>query len=220
MIRLVDLHLKQDAFELAGICLQVEVGQYAILMGQTGCGKTSLLEAICGLRPVSGGEIWLGDDNVTHWPIQNRNIGYVPQDAVLFPGMRIDRQIDFPLRLRRSNRQTCEQRIGHLGELLEIQHLLKRTPEGLSGGEKQRVALARAIAFHPTILCLDEPLSALDQSTHGRMLDLLKRIHQEEKLTVLHVTHNHSETNHLATQSFQIRDGKISKLGPGRLAVE
>jgi len=209
MIRLENLSLSQGGFQLQSLDLQVEAGEYAVLMGSTGCGKTTLLEAICGLRRVASGEIWLNQNRVTHWPPQRRNVGYVPQDAVLFPTMRVEQQIEFPLRIRSVPAEHRRQRVREMAELLEIENLLNRRPLGLSGGERQRVALARAIAFRPTILCLDEPLSALDAATHGRMIQWLRRIHQVQSLTVLHVTHNPSEARQLATRQFQVSEGRI-----------
>lgn len=210
MIHIHQLCVKQDKFLLSAIEWQIDSGEYAVLMGQTGCGKTSLLEAICGLRRIAAGQIFLDHVDVTRWSPQRRNIGYVPQDAVLFPGMRVDRQIEFPLEIRRVSTQRRRQRVQELAELLEIGNLLKRMPDGLSGGERQRVALARAISFAPKILCLDEPLSALDESTHARMLTYLKRVHQTQSVTVLHITHNATEAQQLATQVFQLSGGQLS----------
>ena len=212
MISVVKLRIQQGAFAIDNLDLRVDTGQYAVLMGSTGCGKTSLLEAICGLRRVDSGEIWLDQSNVTSWPPQRRNIGYVPQDAVLFPTMRVGQQIEFPLQIRRVPASQRRARVLELARLLEIESLLQRVPKGLSGGERQRIALARAISFRPAILCLDEPLSALDTGTHSRMIDWLKRIHHSEGLTVLHVTHNPHEADQLASVHFRFENGQIHSL--------
>ena len=209
MIRVENLCLQQGNFSLDAVNLQIETGQYAVLMGITGSGKTTLLEALCGLRPITAGRIWLEQHNVTHWPPSARGIGYVPQDVVLFPAMRIDRQIGFALEVRHLPTAEIRHRDSELAILLQIEHLLQRFPQGLSGGERQRVALARAIAFRPRLLCLDEPLSAVDPPQRQRLGDLLKTLHQHEQATILHVTHNLAEAADLGSVHFRFTDGQI-----------
>ena len=209
MITLSNLTIYQGDFLLTGIEMTIPSAEYGILMGPTGCGKTTLLEAICGLRRISGGSVLLDDKDVTRLPASARQIGYVPQDAVLFPTMRVDQQIEFGLEVRKTGKRIRKQRVEELAELLEITSLLRRYPHGLSGGEKQRVALARALSFKPSLLCLDEPLSALDETTRDRMADLLREVHQQEQVTVLHITHNTAEARGLGTIQFQLVDGKI-----------
>ena len=214
MIWIQNLALRQGAFHMQDVDLQLPDRSYAILMGPTGCGKTTLLEAVCGLRPVIGGSIHLGDREVTKLAPFDRNIGYVPQDSVLFPTMRIDRQIEYALVVRKVAGNSRRQRVAELADLLGIGNILKRFPRGLSGGERQRVALARALAFQPKLLCLDEPLSALDPTTKGQISALLKQIHDQEKVTVLHITHNPEEAVELGTVVYQMTDQKIIKTSP------
>ena len=202
--------MRQGDFSLENISLVIPSTEYGILMGATGTGKTSLLEAICGLRRISGGKILLDDQDVTSLPPSERQVGYVPQDAVLFPTMRIDQQIEFGMSVRKMDRSIRTNRTSELAELLGITHLLKRYPHGLSGGEQQRVALARALSFRPRLLCLDEPLSALDDSTRQRLAKLLRAVHQKEQVTVLHITHNLAEAEALGTVRFQIDEGSVS----------
>ena len=209
MISLQNVTIRQGDFELAAVDLHIPTGQYSILMGPTGCGKTSLLEAICGLRRIRTGKIMLDDRDVTWMPPSVRNIGYVPQDSVLFPTMRVDRQIAFGLEVRRIGATARQQRVNEIAELLRIRPLLTRYPRGLSGGEKQRVALARALSFQPQLLCLDEPLSALDDKTRRRFAELLAAVHAQEKVTVLHITHNLAEASELGTMLFRIEDGVV-----------
>lgn len=189
--------------------MEISTGEYGILMGPTGSGKTTLLEAICGLQPVMGGRIVLDKRDVTRLPASARQIGYVPQDSALFPTMRVDQQIEFSLKIRNCPRQARARRVKELAELLGIAGLLTRYPQGLSGGEQQRVALARALAFRPRLLCLDEPLSSLDDSTRNRLTELLREVHRLERVTVLHITHNAVEARELGTQRFRIVDGAI-----------
>ncbi|MEL7496721.1 MAG: ATP-binding cassette domain-containing protein [Planctomycetota bacterium] len=210
MIRLEDVSIKQGDFELSGIRLSLPKQAYGILMGPTGAGKTTLVEAICGLRPIQHGEIFLGDQNVTACSPADRQIGYVPQDAVMFPSMKVEQQIGFGLEVRHVATVLRKRRVDELAELLGIGDLLKRFPRGLSGGEKQRVALARALAIQPKLLCLDEPLGALDVQSRTRMIDYLKAVHQQEKATVLHITHHLGEADQLGTVHFQLENGIVT----------
>lgn len=204
--------MHQGDFSLSNIGLTIPSGDYGILMGATGSGKTTLLEAICGLRRISSGKILLDNQNVAGLPPSARQIGYVPQDTVLFPTMRIDHQIEFGMGVRKIKPDIRAQRVNELAELLDIMPLLRRYPPGLSGGEKQRVALARALSFKPRLLCLDEPLSALDDSTRQRLAQLLQAVHHKEQVTVLHITHNQVEAEELGTIRFQLENGCINQL--------
>lgn len=212
MISLRDVSIRQGELNLSDINFEVPRGQYAILMGETGCGKTTLLETICGLRSLSGGSIVLDGLDITRLSPASRQIGYVPQDGVLFPSMKVERQIGFGLEVRKVDHKTRKQRVHELAELLSIQSILNRYPNRLSGGERQRVALARAIAFRPKLLCLDEPLSALDERTHGQILALLTQIHQSEPITILHITHNQSEAKSLGTIHFKFDKSTLVRL--------
>lgn len=209
MITLRNVTIHQGSFSLTDINLSLDEGAYGILMGETGCGKTTLLESICGLRKIAGGKILLGSRDVTQLSPAQRQIGYVPQDSVLFPTMRIDQQIEFGLKAWKIKRASRKQRIAELAELLDLRPLLGRYPQGLSGGERQRVALARALSFRPQLLCLDEPLSALDATTRSRMSELLKTVHQNEDVTVLHITHSALEGQQLGTVHFQLKGRQV-----------
>ncbi len=210
MINVSDLSLRQGGFAISGVSFTVTRGAYAVLMGPTGCGKTSVLEALCGLRPLRSGTIQLNGVDITHAPPAARGIGYVPQDGALFPTMSVGRQIGFALRLRGVRRPARRKRVAELAELMAISALLTRPPRGLSGGEVQRVALARALAHQPAVLCLDEPLSALDEANRDAMAQLIRRAREAEGFTALHVTHSGSEAEHLATQRLHMRAGRIN----------
>src|SRR5207253_9497129 len=138
----------------AGIHLVGPQGGYAVLMGKTGIGKTTILEAICGLRRVTGGTIQLMDRDVTFLRPAERGLGYVPQDRALFPTMTVWEHLAFALQIRRWTRQQIDERVAELASLLALDSLLDRKPLGLSGGEAQRVALGRAVSFKPPILLL------------------------------------------------------------------
>lgn len=191
---------------LDDVTLTLPHGAYAVLMGRTGCGKTTLLEILCGLRHPQRGRIRLEDRDVTDLEPRERGIGYLPQDLALFPGLRVAEQIGFALLLRG---MPPEKRVHQLAEELGITALLQRMPDDLSGGEKQRVALARALAASPHILLLDEPLSALDEDMRGEAAAMLKRIQKEHHLTILHVTHSEAEAVQLAEVRLRMEGGKI-----------
>lgn len=212
MIRLENICWSAGAFDLKDVSFAVPAGSYAVLMGRTGSGKTSLIEIICGLRPVKGGRIWLGERDVTAQPPNARELGYVPQDSALFPTMTVRRQIGFSLRIRGAPDNEIRGTVLALAEELAISHLLDRKPHGLSGGEKQRVALARALSARPKVLLMDEPLSSLDEETQSDLIGLLKRTQREHDITVLHVTHSRREAESLADMRLRIEDGRVITL--------
>ena len=209
MIRVNDLSIQQGTFSLSGIQFEVPQGKYGILMGRTGSGKTTILEAICGLKPSHSGEITLQDKNVTKLKPAERGIGFVPQDGAIFPTMSVRRQIGFALRVRKVPEAVISQRVADLAGLLQIPHLLERMPEGLSGGERQRIALGRALAASPALLCLDEPLSAVDEETRLDLCDLLKSVQRQTGITALHITHSLEEAERLGDVIFQIQEGQV-----------
>lgn len=206
MITLESVSVDAGQFSLRGIELSIDAGQWVALMGRTGCGKTTLLESICGLRRVSSGKIFVAGVDVTYAPPSDRQVGYVPQDLALFPTMTVEEQLQFSLRLRGISPAARKDRALELAEQLGITHLLNRKPLGLSGGEAQRVALGRALAFRPRVLLLDEPLSALDDSTRESLLDLLGQLRDTRSVSVLHVTHNRIEAERLGDRVIQLQD--------------
>lgn len=204
MIRVESLGVTAGQFTLQNFSLEVGPGEYAAIMGRTGCGKTTLLEAITGLRRITRGKIVVGSIDVTWAAPESRNIGYVPQDLALFPTMTVREHLEFAIRLRRQSRDQIASRVRELGEQLSIPHLLDRYPAGLSGGEAQRVALGRALSFRPPVLLLDEPLSALDDQTRSELMELLGKIKLTRTVTILHVTHNLDEAQSLADRIVQL----------------
>lgn len=197
MIELKKVHLQAGKHEMRDISFRVEAASYAMLMGRTGSGKTTILEAICGLRQVKAGSIHIAGSDVTNLPPGAREIGYVPQDGALFPSMTVEENLTFALRLRHAPAAVIRERTEELADILQIGHLLARSPVKLSGGEAQRVALGRAIAFRPKILLLDEPLSALDDATRSEMYSLLRSVQTRFAVTTLHVTHSNDEAEQL-----------------------
>ncbi len=212
MISIRQLKLIQGEFCLDQFDFDVEPGSYCVLMGRSGCGKTSLLEAIAGLRPIQSGSIHLGNRDVTHLKPAERGVGYVPQDRALFPTLKIRDQLAFSLVIRRLTSAQISERVNELARLLDIEPLLDRMPQGLSGGEAQRVALGRALACHPAVLLLDEPLSALDEELHDEMCTLLKQVHEQSKVTVLHITHSLQEAQRLGDVHYRLEKGRAIPL--------
>ncbi len=211
MIAVVNLSIRAGAFSLKEMSFAVGGGRYAVLMGKTGSGQTTLLEAICGLKPLSGGSVILGDEDVTGKKPADRGIGYVPQDLALFPHLAVRDHLAFALDVRGWGRADINRRVGELAELLGLTPLLGRYPEKLSGGEAQRVALGRVLSFRPRILLLDEPLSALDDEARAETYALLRSVQRLTGVTALHVTHSLAEAKALADHLFVLRDGAVAE---------
>jgi ABC-type sugar transport system ATPase subunit len=213
VIQLDHLTVRAGTFALREVCLDIAAGQHAVLMGRTGTGKTTLLEAVCGLRRVTAGRIRLGGDDVTEMSPGARAIGFVPQDGALFGHLTVQDHLAFGLRVRRWRPAAIAQRLAELSAWLGLKGLLDRHPAGLSGGEAQRVALGRALAFHPRVLCLDEPLSALDDQTRDEVKAVLQDLRRRTGVTILHVTHSQADARDLADRVVVLRDGRIISVG-------
>ena len=209
MIELCDIAIRSGGFSLTDVNLSIPAGTYAVLMGGTGQGKTTILEAICGLRQVTGGRVLIDGIDVTRWKPADRGIGYVPQDLALFPSMTVREQLEFALRVRRWKKPAIADRVAELAHVLGIEPLLARRIRGLSGGESQRLALGRALSFRPRVLLLDEPLNALDEKTRDRLCQLLRKIQKSSDLTTLHITHSRSEARQLAERLLIIASGSV-----------
>lgn len=219
MIELHDLTIRSGSFVLSNVSVEVPAGVYAVLMGGTGQGKTTILEAICGLRPIASGRIVVDGVDVTRWKPADRSIGYVPQDLALFPTMTVREHLEFALRLRRAPQSLLRERVDELSDVLGIGSLLNRRMRGLSGGESQRVALGRALSFRPRVLLLDEPLNALDEPTRDRLCELLRTVQRAHGLTTLHITHSRTEAQLLADKLFVIGEGRVRERPTTDLAL-
>jgi ABC-type Fe3+/spermidine/putrescine transport system ATPase subunit len=213
MIRVENLHVELGGFALQDINLTVSKGEYFIILGPTGAGKTVLLESIAGLNPVKRGMIWLDEKDITNQKPEKRGISIVYQDHVLFPHFSVRDNILFGLKLRKKTPQEMLAVQEWLVDLLGIAHLLNRKPHTLSGGEQQKVALARALSTKPDVLLLDEPLSALDPETREAVQEELRKLHRTLNNIVIHVTHNFEEAMALGTHVAVIGEGQIKQVG-------
>ncbi len=213
MIRVEDLSLLVGKFSLKDISFQVGRGEYFVILGPTGSGKTLLLETIAGIRSPKTGKIWFEGKEVTEFPPAAREVGFVYQDYLLFPHLTVQKNIEFGLRCRGISRREIKEKVSRISDIIGIGEMLSRYPDTLSGGEKQRVALARALAIEPSILLLDEPVSALDPSTQFDILEELKKIHRKLKPTTIHITHNFEEALFLADRIGVIKEGRIVQVG-------
>jgi ABC-type Fe3+/spermidine/putrescine transport system ATPase subunit len=212
MISLDRIGLKLGDFSLDDISLTVEDGEFFILLGPSGVGKTALLEAVAGLNPVHDGRVLLDGHDVTSTPPEARPIGYVPQDASLFPHLNVRDNILFGVRVRRLPEESWWSLFDELTRSLQIENLLDRSTDGLSGGERRRVSLARALITSPRILLLDEPLSGLDPPIRRDLQVLVRRLQQQLKGTFLLVTHDREEAFILGDIIAVMIDGKIQQI--------
>ncbi len=199
MIEINGLSVQMKGFSLKDISLKVQTGSCHCLIGPTGCGKTTLLEAILGLRRLQKGKVLLDGKDITDLPVHERGFSYVPQDLAIFPHLSVEENIVYGIRHSTvSNKKDRYDEAIKMANSLGIAHLLKRKAVNLSGGERQRVALARALAPGHRYLLLDEPLSALHEGIKKELWFLLKELQKKYHLTILMVSHDIEETFFLA----------------------
>lgn len=221
MIKLISINKKFKGFALKDINLDVHDGEYFVLLGKSGSGKSLILELTAGLQIPSSGRVFIAGKDVTNSSIQKRKIGFVFQNHSLFPHMTVKENIHFPL--MRHQRNIQNNNIRKVIELLNISHLLERYPESLSLGESHRVALARTLVTNPSCLLLDEPLSSLDAQSKYEVRSLLRKINKglvyfgdnnkNKPITIIHVTHDYEEALALATRIAVIENGTITQEG-------
>lgn len=213
MIRAENVTFRVGEFQLNEVSLRVQRGEYFVLLGPPGSGKTLFLEIICGLRRLQAGRIFINGQDVTSLEPRGRMIGYVPQDYALFPHRSVEGNIRFGLETENLEKSEINRRVHEIAEKLGIRHLLTRRIGGLSGGERQRVALGRALVVHPKVLLLDEPVSALDESTREAICIELKRIQSELDLATIHICHQLDEAFSLADRAGILREGVFQQIG-------
>ena len=213
MIRTEEISFHIGTFELQRLSINIAKGEYFILLGPPGSGKTIFLECLCGLKKINSGRIYIDGSDVTNTEPRARGIGYVPQDYALFPHLSVEQNIAFGLRARGCKRKEMQSKITATAELLDIRRLLSRRIHGLSGGEKQRVSLARVLVLQPKILLLDEPVCALDEVTRQEVCAQLLSIQRRLGLTTIHVSHNLEEAFTVADRAAILKAGILQQVG-------
>lgn len=210
MISLKDIRVTFKGFQLGSLHLEIPESVFFILMGPTGSGKTLLLETIAGLVRQDSGTIEINGEDVTENPPGRRSVGIVYQDTALFPHLSVKQNIMFGVRY---SQNSIEYDFDKLVEILNLERLLDRLPEKLSGGEKQRAALARVLITDPGVILLDEPLSSLDQMFKGEIRSELRRLHSETETTFMMTTHDFTDALSMGTHGAVIKDGRIEQAG-------
>ncbi|WP_067078050.1 ABC transporter ATP-binding protein [Methanoculleus horonobensis] len=213
MLRIAGLAKRLGDFALDGVDLTVADGEYFVVLGPTGAGKTILLETLAGIYAPDAGTIDLDGRDITHTDPKDRGIGMVYQDYMLFPHLTVGENIGFGLKQGKADPARIRESVQETAALLGIGHLLERTTGTLSGGEQQRAAIARALVLRPRVLLLDEPLSALDTVTRERLRRELKAIHRATGTTVIHITHHFEDIFALADRVAVMQDGRIVQAG-------
>lgn len=209
-LRCQELSSRVDDFLLDNINLDIEKNEYFVLLGQSGSGKTKLLETLAGLNECTG-KVYFNEKDITYLASEKRDVGFVYQDFALFPNLNVEKNIKFSSKYKKID--NADELFEDIVDFLKLGHLLSRETKDLSGGEKQRVAIARALYSRPKILLLDEPLSAIDPTFRNSIMKSLKDIHKRYDLTTIHVTHNFREASYLADKIAIIMDGKIQQIG-------
>jgi molybdopterin-binding protein len=212
MLELQNISCSFPGFSLSEISFSVADGEYFILLGESGAGKSLLLEAIAGLNSIKSGNMLLDGIDITNEKIQQRGIGLVFQDQAVFPHLSEKENIAYPLKGKHLSKSEKDEIIGEITGVLQISKLLNRRPATLSGGELQRVALARALVQKPKILLLDEPLSATDSKLRSELRALLRQINRMGQ-TIIHVTHDFDEAVSLADRIAIMNQGSIVQTG-------
>lgn len=193
--------------------LQIEAGETLVLLGPSGCGKTTTLRIIAGLESPDAGSVHFNDEDVTHLPIEQRNVGMVFQSYALFPNMTVQENIAYGLKVRNMPSAERDIRVREMLAMMHIEPLATRQINQLSGGQKQRVALARAIATRPRVLLLDEPLTALDARLRGTLRSDINALLRSLGITTVYVTHDQAEAMALGDRIAVMDRGRISQIG-------
>lgn len=205
-----------DTHVLKGVTLDVEDGEYLVLVGPSGCGKSTLLRCIAGLESITAGELRIGGVRVNERAPRDRDVAMVFQSYALYPHMTVRDNIAFPLRIARRPAAEIVRAVQEAADLLELGPLLDRYPSQLSGGQRQRVAMGRAIVRRPAVFLFDEPLSNLDAALRHHMRVELKRLHRRLGATIVHVTHDQVEALTLADRILVLNQGVVQQAGSPR----
>lgn len=213
MIELKNLTRSWGNFTLCNINLKVAKGEFFGLFGHNGAGKTLLMETIAGIWIPQEGEVWINSRELTKTPPEERSIGFVYQEPLLFPHLSVKENICYGLKARRYTKKQSQQRFGEMMELLKLNQIsLRRNVDRLSGGEKQKVALARALAINPDVILLDEPTHSLDEENRRLFYSAVKDLNQRKKITIILVSHDYGELKVLASRIGLMESGRIIRI--------
>ena len=215
MIRLNDIVVKFDNFTaLHGINVHVKEGEFFTFLGPSGCGKTTTLRTITGFIEPAEGTVLVKEQDITHVPIEDRNIGIVFQSYALFPTMTVYDNIAFGLKVKKAKRAEIDQRVRDIARKVDLSdEQLQKAVSQLSGGQQQRVAIARALVTNPAIICMDEPLSNLDAKLRVQLRNELKKMQKDFGITTIYVTHDQEEALTLSDRIAVFNKGVIEQIG-------
>ena len=193
--------------------LDIKDKEFIVLVGPSGCGKSTTLRMVAGLEEISGGDLYIGGEQVNDVPAKDRDIAMVFQSYALYPHMTIYDNMAFPLKLRKTPKDEIDKRVREAAEILGITQYLGRKPKQLSGGQRQRVAIGRAIVREPKVLLMDEPLSNLDAKLRNQMRAEIIKLRQKINTTFIYVTHDQTEAMTLGDRIVIMKDGEIQQIG-------
>jgi multiple sugar transport system ATP-binding protein len=211
-VRHIDKVYQGKNHVLKDLSLEIESGEFLVLLGPSGCGKTTLLNCIAGLLDIEGGRIEIGGKDVTNRDPSEREVAMVFQSYALYPTKTVYGNMAFCLRMKRKSREYIEAKVRETAELLQITDLLHRKPSTLSGGQRQRAAIGRALVRDAAVCLFDEPLSNLDAKLRTEMRVELTKLHKKIKSTFVYVTHDQVEAMTLATRIAVMNDGRFSQI--------
>lgn len=200
-------------FKLGPVSMELDKGEYMVVLGPTGCGKTSLLRNIAGIAVSKTGDIYLDGENINNLPPHKRKIGYVTQTSDLFPHLTVKQNVGFGLKYQKLSYADKKAKTGRFLELFGLTAIADQHASTLSGGETKRAAMARSLITEPRILLLDEPLGMLDHNGRKKMTRILQMIHTELKTTTIHVTHDRHEAWSIARKCAVMNDGMVMQTG-------
>jgi multiple sugar transport system ATP-binding protein len=195
-----------------GINLEIKDKEFLVLVGASGCGKSTILRMIAGLEEITDGEIYIGDKKVNNVPPKDRDIAFVFQSYALYPHMTVYENIAFGLKMRKYKKNLIDKKVHEAAEILNLEDLLDRKPKQLSGGQRQRVALGRAIVREPKVFLMDEPLSNLDAKLRVQMRSEIKKLHEKLQTTFIYVTHDQTEALTMGDRIVVLDKGVIQQI--------